>query len=111
MGSITPNPKKRSYLLPPGCKDIIDVLQGAPSKPSLGTGYRVNAKILAPEVRVIGERRQQIGIMALSDALRLAQSRGADLVEIAPRAKPPVCCLVDFGMYRHKLAKKAKKTK
>ncbi len=49
--------------------------------------------------------------MTLSDALRLAQSLGADLVEIAPRAKPPVCCLMDFGMFRYKLAKKAKKTK
>ena len=111
MGSPTPNPKKRGYLLPPGCKNLIDVLHGAPPKPSLGIKARVNGKIQAPEVRVIGERGGQIGIMAISDALRLAQYRGVDLVEIAPHAKPPVCCLVDMGKFRYELSKKGKKHK
>jgi hypothetical protein len=55
MASITPNPKKRSYLLPPGCKDLIDVLKGPPAKPSLATKVRLNGQIRAPELRVIGE--------------------------------------------------------
>jgi hypothetical protein len=55
MGGITPNPKKRSYLLPPGCKDLIDVLQGVPPKATLSS-VRVNRKIRAPEVRIIGEQ-------------------------------------------------------
>ena len=115
MGSLTPNPKKRGYLLSPGCKDLIDVLHGAKTKPSLSTGprgsgqiwVRVNGQIRAPEVRVIGERGGQLGIMAIYDALRLAKSRGIDLVEIAPHAKPPVCRLVDYGKFCHESSKKA----
>ena len=55
MGSITPNPNKRSYLLPPGCKDLIDVLNGPPAKLSLAPNVRVNGQIRAAEVRVVGE--------------------------------------------------------
>jgi len=119
MGSITPNPKKRGYLLPPGCKDLVDVLQDKAAMASLGTRlresgkirapvFRVNGRIRAPEVQVVGERGEQLGIMAVSDALRMAQSSGVDLVEISPRAKPPVCRLVDFGKFRYKMAKKTK---
>ena len=108
MGGITPDPKKRGYLLPSGCKDLIHVLQGAPPKPSLGM-IRLNGKIRAPEVRVIGERGGQLGVMALSEALKLAQSRSMDLVEIAPRAKPPVCRLVDWNKFRRALAKQRKR--
>jgi translation initiation factor IF-3 len=111
MGSITPNPKKRGYLLPPGCKDLLHVLQGAPPKPSLGIRARINGEIRAPQVRVVGERGEQIGIMPISEALRLAQSRTMDLVEIAPNGKPPVCCLVDYGKFRYELSKKGKKHK
>jgi hypothetical protein len=111
MGSITPNPKKRGYLLPPGCKDLIDVLQGAPAKAALGNKIRLNGKIRAREVRVIGEQGQQLGIMLLGDALNLARAAGIDLVEIAPSAKPPVCRLVDFGKFQYELSKKGKKQK
>ena len=115
MGSLTPNPKKRGYLLPPGCKDLIDVLHGAKTKLSLSTGphgsrqirVRVNGQIHALEVRVIGERGGQLGIMAVYDALMLAKSRGIDLVEIAPHARPPVCRLVDYGKFRYESSKKA----
>ena len=109
MSGITPNLKKRSYLLPPGCKDLIHVLQGVPSKRSLST-VRVNGKIQAQEVRVIGERGGQLGIMGTSKALRLAQSRGFDLVEIAPHAKPPVCRIVDYGKFRYELSKRKSQT-
>ena len=94
MASIAPNPKKRSYLMPPDCKDLIPVLQRAPAKPSLSTA-RVNGKIQAREVRVIGEQGEQLGIMPLANALSLAQSRSIDVVEMAPHAKPPVCGIVD----------------
>ena len=109
MGSITPNPKKRGYLLPPGCKDLIHVLQGAPKNPTLTTPARVNGKIQAPKVRVISDQGQQLGIMSLADALTLARSRGIDLVEIAPHAKPPVCRLVDLAKSRYEASKKKKK--
>ena len=109
MGSITPGPKKRGYLLPPGCKDLIDVLQGTPPKASPGTTFRANGRIRAREVRVIGERGRQLGIMPLSEALSLARAGGIDLVEIAPHAKPPVCRLVDYGKFRYELSIRRKR--
>jgi translation initiation factor IF-3 len=108
MGSITPDPNKRDYLLPPGCKDLIDVLKGAPETPSQ-TSVRVNGKIRASEVRVIGEKGEQLGIMSLAHALNMARSLGTDLVEIAPSATPPICRLVDFGKFRSETAKRRKK--
>ena len=69
---------------------------------------RINGKIRAREVRVIGDNGSQLGVMALHDAIRAAQARGVDLVEVAPNAQPPVCRVVDFGKYRYELAKKEK---
>ena len=56
---------------------------------------RVNGKIRAREVRVIGTDGNQLGVLTLGDALTLARANGVDLVEIAPNATPPVCRLVD----------------
>ena len=61
---------------------------------------RVNNKIRAREVRVIGENQQQLGVMSLNEALAMARQRGVDLVEIAATANPPVCRLVDYGKFR-----------
>ncbi len=72
---------------------------------------RVNGKIRAREVRVIGDQGAQLGVMALTDAINLARQRGIDLVEIAPNAAPPVCRLVDFGKFRYEQAKKDKESK
>ena len=63
---------------------------------------RVNNKIRAREVRVIGDNQEEkLGVMSLNDALALARQRGVDLVEIAATATPPVCRLVDYGKYRY----------
>jgi translation initiation factor IF-3 len=72
---------------------------------------RVNNKIRAREVRVIGDEGEQLGVISLNDALALARSRGVDLVEIAANATPPVCRLVDFGKFRYEQAKKDKESK
>jgi translation initiation factor IF-3 len=72
---------------------------------------RVNGKIRAREVRVIGVDDKQIGIISLGDALNMARSHGVDLVEIAPTATPPVCRLVDYGKFRYEQAKKDKESK
>jgi translation initiation factor IF-3 len=72
---------------------------------------RVNGKIRAREVRVLGDEGKQLGIMGLGDALNLARANGIDLVEIAPNATPPVCRLVDFGKFRYELAKKEKEAR
>ncbi len=69
---------------------------------------RRNGKIRAREVRVIGDNREQLGVLPLADALRLAQSKGLDLIEIAPNATPPVCRIVDYGKFRYEEAKKDK---
>jgi translation initiation factor IF-3 len=79
--------------------------------PPSGSFTRINGKIRAREVRVIGTENQQLGILSLGDAITLARSAGVDLVEIAPNATPPVCRLVDFGKYRYELAKRDKESK
>jgi translation initiation factor IF-3 len=110
MDNITPDPMNRGYLLPPGCKDLVDVFKSAaPQKLPPRKTFRVNGKIRARKVRVIGEQSQQLGIMSLVDALNLARSAGIDLVEIAPDAKPPLCRLVELGKFRYEMAKKHKK--
>jgi translation initiation factor IF-3 len=70
--------------------------------------HRRNGKIRAREVRVLDEAKQQLGVMPLSDALRLAQSRGRDLIEIAPEALPPVCRIVDYGKFQYEESKRGK---
>ncbi len=72
---------------------------------------RVNGKIRAREVRVIGVDGKQLGVISLSEALNLARASGVDLVEIAPTANPPVCRVVDYGKYRYEQAKKEKESK
>jgi translation initiation factor IF-3 len=72
---------------------------------------RVNGKIRAREVRVIGDDGNQLGVHTLADAINMARARGVDLVEIAPNATPPVCRLVDFGKYRYEISKKEKEAK
>jgi translation initiation factor IF-3 len=72
--------------------------------------HRRNGKIRAREVRVIDENKQQLGVMPLSDALRLAQSKSLDLIEIAATATPPVCRIVDYGKFRYEESKKEKES-
>lgn len=62
-------------------------------------------------MRVIGVEGEQIGILATRDALRMAQEKGYDLVEVSPNAKPPVCKIMDYGKYKYELSKKAKDAK
>ena len=76
-----------------------------------GSFTRVNGKIRAREVRVIGIDGKQLGVIPLNEALTLARTNGVDLVEIAPNATPPVCRIVDFGKYRYEQAKKDKESK
>lgn len=79
--------------------------------PSAGSFVRVNGKIRAREVRVIGVDGSQLGVVSLPDAINLARAKGVDLVEIAPNATPPVCRLVDFGKFRYEQSKKEKEAK
>src|SRR3954470_1220683 len=68
-------------------------------------GLRINHRIRVPEIRVIFDE-EQLGVLPTHEALRLAEERGLDLVEISPRAFPPVCRIMDYGKYKYEEAKK-----
>jgi translation initiation factor IF-3 len=67
--------------------------------------------IRVPQVRVVDEEGQQLGVMPTHQALTMAQDRGLDLVEVAPTAAPPVCRFLDFGQYKYELTKREKEAK
>jgi translation initiation factor IF-3 len=69
---------------------------------------RINERIRVPEVRLIDDTGQQVGIMKTPDALAYAQERDLDLVEVAPEAKPPVCRVLDYSKYKYEQAQKQK---
>ncbi|MGB9804592.1 translation initiation factor IF-3 [Desulfofundulus sp.] len=73
--------------------------------------FRVNEEIRAREVRVVDASGNQLGIMPVREALRLAEERQLDLVEIAPQAKPPVCRLMDYGKYKYEQSKREKEAR
>ncbi|MGO4384762.1 translation initiation factor IF-3 [Specibacter sp. RAF43] len=72
---------------------------------------RINDRIRVPEVRLVGPAGEQVGIVRIEDALRLAAESDLDLVEVAPTAKPPVCKLMDFGKYKYEAAVKAREAR
>ena len=71
----------------------------------------MNKGIRASEVRVIGSDGQQIGILPIAEALRIAGNDDLDLVEVSPDAKPPVCKIMDHGKYKYELTKKKQEAK
>jgi translation initiation factor IF-3 len=78
---------------------------------SSGSFVRVNGKIRAREVRVIGVEGAQVGVLSLGEALNMARANGVDLVEVSANAVPPVCRLVDYGKFRYEQAKKEKESR
>lgn len=72
---------------------------------------RINSRIRVPEVRLVGPQGEQVGIVRIEDALRLAGEADLDLVEVAPQAKPPVCKLMDFGKWKYEAAVKARESR
>jgi translation initiation factor IF-3 len=83
----------------------------SPRNSSPASFVRVNGKIRAREVRVIGVDGNQLGVISLTEAINMARQFGVDLVEIAAAATPPVCRLVDLGKFRYEQAKKDKESK
>jgi len=72
---------------------------------------RVNERIRVPQVRVIGDDGQQVGVLPVREALALAQSKGLDLVEVSPTARPPVCRIMDYGKFKYEQNLRARKAK
>ena len=90
----------RFFILPVCCKEdktIADLM--------------VNEQIRDKEVRVIGANNEQLGIMGIEEAMRLAGEAGVDLVKIAPNATPPVCRIIDYGKFRYEQARKEKEAR
>ena len=77
----------------------------------IGKELRINEQIRAREVRVVSDANEQLGIMTLHEAIRMAEEKGLDLVEVAPNAKPPVAKLIDYGKYKYELTRKEKEAK
>ncbi|MET8429185.1 translation initiation factor IF-3 [Nocardia sp. NPDC059246] len=77
----------------------------------ISTETRINDRIRVPEVRLIGPGGEQVGIVRVEDALRVAQEADLDLVEVAPDARPPVCKIMDYGKFKYETAQKARESR
>ncbi len=73
--------------------------------------YRTNEEITSPEVRVIGTAGEALGVMPTSEAIIQAQAANFDLVEVSPKAEPPVCRFIDYGAFKYQKEKEARKAK
>lgn len=82
-----------------------------PRQAQRGPQIRINQRIRVPEVRVIGDTGDMLGVMPTHEALRRAQEKGLDLVEVNPKAEPPVCKILDFGKFKYDEKKKAREAK
>ena len=78
---------------------------------SLIPHYKLNDKIRVPEVRVLDDEDKNVGVLTVEEALKLAKEREMDLVEINPKAQPPVCKIVDFSHFKYQKEKEARKNK
>ena len=77
-----------------------------PRQQQRGYQIRVNHRIRVPEVRVIAADGSMLGVLQTHEALRMAQEQSLDLVEVNPKAEPPVCKILDFGKYKYEEKKK-----
>ena len=77
-----------------------------PKEHKVSTEPRINDRIRTPEIRLIGYTGEQVGVVDIDTALKMADEVGLDLVEIAPEANPPVCKIMDFGKFKYESQKK-----
>ena len=77
----------------------------------ISVDFRINERIRVPEVRLVGPNGEQVGIVRIEDALRLAEEAELDLVEVAAQARPPVCKLMDYGKFKYESAQKARESR
>ncbi|MGL6201456.1 MAG: translation initiation factor IF-3 [Lachnospiraceae bacterium] len=71
----------------------------------------INEQIRDKEVRLVGQEGEQLGVMPIREAMRLAEEAELDLVKIAPKAKPPVCKIIDYGKFKYEQARKTKEAR
>lgn len=77
----------------------------------LGPLYRANRQITVPEVRVIDEENKFLGVMRTEEAVRIAEERELDLVEVSPKEEPPVCKIIDYGAFKYQKDKEKRAQK
>ncbi|MFA5133876.1 MAG: translation initiation factor IF-3 [Patescibacteria group bacterium] len=77
----------------------------------IGLQYRINEEITSPQLRVVDDEGNFLGIMALNEALQISRDKAIDLVEIVPKANPPVAKLIDYGKFKYQKEKELKKQK
>ncbi len=87
------------------------VIATKPTGGHITTEPRINDRIRVPEVRLVGPAGEQVGIVRIEDALRLARESELDLVEVAPMARPPVAKLMDYGKFKYENAQKARESR
>ena len=92
--------------MPPGWSNYLQ-----PTGGHISTEPRINDRIRVPEVRLVGPAGEQVGIVRIEDALRLARESELDLVEVAPMARPPVAKLMDYGKFKYENAQKARESR
>jgi translation initiation factor IF-3 len=73
--------------------------------------HRINERIRVPQVRLIDEQGNQVGVVATQEALQMARERGLDLMEVSPNAQPPVCKICDYGKFKYEKKKKEHEAK
>ncbi|MBT4121313.1 MAG: translation initiation factor IF-3 [Candidatus Magasanikbacteria bacterium] len=81
-----------------------------PDKPLIAH-YRLNNKIVAPEVRLLDNEGGNLGVFSIQEALRMAEEQEIDLVEVNPKAEPPVCKIIDFSHFKYQKEKEIRKQK
>ena len=86
---------------------MADFKQNYFQKRTKDRGPRSNNRILSPEVQVISNEGENLGILSTNEAVSKAKNQGLDLIEIAPNANPPVCKIMDMGKYKYDAQKKA----
>ena len=93
------------------CRSVFKILNFMEVFSIATTTHEINEQIRDPQVRLISEEGEQLGIVSAEEALRIATEAGYDLVKIAPNSVPPVCRIMDYGKFRFEQTKKEKEAK
>lgn len=110
---VTQSPQRGFFVGNPGAIQAAGGLETRPFNLGgpISTETRINDRIRVPEVRLVGPGGEQVGIVRVEDALRLALEADLDLVEVAPDARPPVCKIMDYGKFKYEAAQKARESR
>ena len=112
----TQHPRKeklfaQSHVAGAAREDPVSIGPFARSGPGDKQRVRANERIRVPQVRVIADDGSQVGVLPVREALAMAQSKGLDLVEVSPTARPPVCRIMDYGKFKYEQNRRARKAR